>query len=243
MLSQADITSRLQYVTCCLAKKSDSIINGVMTGLECSDDHIEKFGIIDAMVNAIQNYTPLEVPAYGMVSITSNGAGTILVYVNAVLIGSAVGGSTAAITATNLATAINGQGSGFIAIASSIAVIIFAPPGLGSLENGAVITYTAATMTIVAQNFIGGQDGVILANIGLNNCLTESQVNDMFEYIGNYCGLCYPPHVNQQTITQGILTNRILTQSGSRILTESLSYIDWEVATVITSSDTLEYYI
>ena len=194
-LNQNDINIRLQYITCCLATKADELAKSYTLGLECADAHMKKLAMLDAMFEAIHAYVPQEVVAHGIINITSGNFGSVTAVVNAVTIGSANWNSGTSQTASDLAAAINALTSsngGFTATSAGSTILIYAPDGSGDSYNLTAITANV-TGNVVAttQPFDGGVDGLEEDDMD-DNCLTEAQIEDMFEYASKGCSICFP---------------------------------------------------
>ena len=224
-LNNTDIEVRLQKTICCLADKADCLVSNYTLGNDCADVYMKEFAMVDAMFMAIENYEAQEVPAKALVTIVSGGfgAGTITVLVGALTLGSGTWNATTGITglASVLTTSINSSTSttGYSATLYGSSVVVHAPAGNGSSFNGTVITANVTGVVVASANpFSGGIDGVLEEDLD-NNCLEESQILDMFEYISKWCGLCFAaPGSTYINSTSGVSFR--ITQGGDQRITE-----------------------
>lgn len=193
-MKQLDNTVRVQLLNCCIADLGEEISDRLFLGIsqDCQQTTLQ---LMIAFRDALACYKPNngETLATGTVTLTGGSSGTIVVKVNSLVINVAVTYATSlSNTASLLATAINNYLSNpnYTATANGAVVTISAAEESGDAPNDFVVSTTlTGTLTATTTNMTGGVD----ADTDLN-CLTQDEVDSMWDYVSKKCNLCFAPY-------------------------------------------------
>lgn len=207
-LSQQDLDVRLQWLGCCLADKAHSVANSYRIGKNCADEHMVELQLMVALMEVLTCYNILVTGVTEVLATTSipnfESVNSAINYAVSIDSTSIVATTAAVVDGTNLATqiaaAINaGTGThGYTASTSGTGkmnLIIVAPVGSGATANTYIATVTTdpgGIATDVSGNFSGGVTAVEEVTEE-DNCITEEEAQNIVEYLGNKCEICFAP--------------------------------------------------
>ena len=198
-MKQQDNNVRVQLLTCCISDKAKDISDKLFLGIP-QDCQQNTMNLMIAMKDALSCYKPNngEVLATGTLTLTAGNGNTITVFVNSVQICLPVTFITdLTTTATAIATAINAYTSNpdYTATSSGQVVTISAVEESGDSPNTFVVSYTTTSgggltsMTATVTAMTGGVDADVT-----KNCLTQTEVDSMWDYISSKCHICFAPY-------------------------------------------------
>lgn len=192
-LNETDFLIRLRLASCCSGTKGSELLSKIKIGAKDVDCKLKELQIIQGMIESLKCYKVLndtEVLATGSIEIVNLVLNeTFEFFINGVtLIGPRI------ITTTNIAVAgpaltafINSYQDVYTATYDSGTVTL-----TGTCKNyplDVVISGGDKQSVINTTDFHGGACEITEAD----NCLTEEQVQSMFNYIQTKCKLCFAP--------------------------------------------------
>jgi len=207
--SKQDIEVRAQLAACCAGRKASKLAKQLLNGSDCIEQSFREFSLLCKYIEILKCYkTPLPaIPAY--INYDANGwsGGTSfnLVFTFNFLIGGSnqvvVTGQTSIDGAlTAMAAAINTANNETIAeYDSEHNVLTIEYPTAGVIGNGKLLTAITTTgtgvptITPTTATFAGGVDEVTADDVADLNCVTEDQLQIIFENISKICNICFKP--------------------------------------------------
>jgi len=187
-LTQQDLDVRLQLINCCIGEKTADLLNKIKIGAKTVPCKLQELQIMQEMVEILKCYdvTLEEVLATGSITMNTSTPDTII---NVSVGGISISGDLLITTSdTNeqmsiLTDVINAYQSTYTATLNTdnVSYIIEIE---GTCTNQ-IITVESEN-TILIENL---EDGVCLTD----NCLTEEQVQSMFNWMAKKCGICFQP--------------------------------------------------
>lgn len=230
-LNQQDIDVRLQLSACCAGDLGDTMAKAFMYGKSCADKHLRDLQVLVGYIESVSCYKIItdETLATATVTIGTNAGGeTLTLKINSnqglITLGSATWATSNNATGAALATSINAGTAthGYTASNNSGVVTITAATGTGSYPNGLALSKTG-TMAVTLTDIAGGVDEV--KDDDGTNCLTEKQVNDIFEAIEEICELCFAAPGTSYASQYESSSTRITEQAATRITEDSVTRI------------------
>jgi len=185
-LTQQDLDVRLQLINCCIGEKTADLLAKIKIGAKTVPCKLQELQIMQEMIEILKCYdvTLEEVLATG--SITMNTS-TLDTTINVSVGGISISGDLVITTSdtneqmTILCDLINSYQSTYVAVLNTdnVSYIIEI---IGTCSNQ-IVTVDSQD-TILIENLSGG---ICLTD----NCLTEEQVQSMFNWMAKKCGICF----------------------------------------------------
>lgn len=187
-LTQQDLDVRLQLINCCIGEKTADLLAKIKIGAKTVPCNLQELQVMQEMIEILKCYdvTLEEVLATGSVTMNSSTPDTII---NVSIGGISISGDLVITTSdTNAQTAIlcdliNSFQSTYTAVLNTDNVQ-YVIELTGTCTNQLVTVESEDT--IVIEDLEGG---VCLTD----NCLTEVQVQAMFNWMAKKCGICFQP--------------------------------------------------
>ena len=207
--SKQDIEVRLQLSTCCAGRKASKLAKQLLHGSDCLEQSFREFSLLSNYIEILKCYkTPLDaIPAY--INYNANGwsGGTNfnLIFTFNFLIGVSnqvvVTGQTSIDGAlTAMAAAINtANGETIAEYDEEHNILTIEYPTAGIIGNGKLLSAITAsgvgvpTITPTTATFAGGVAEVTAEDVEDLNCVTEDQLQIIFENISKICNICFKP--------------------------------------------------
>ncbi len=229
---------RLHKMSCCIADKASKLADKIKLGLSCEKDKLT-LEVLVAYYDALKCYqTETPSRSVGSFRLAKNSTiitgETVELYINGVLICSVVAVNDDLYDLlVSIMDEINNNTStpeDYTAIFDGVDTITIYSVSTDNIINGypvVVLTDTDYLISFDIRNMQEGNDGADI------NCLTQIQVNKIWDHVAKLCGLCFAPYGSQYidpTLTdESIFTFfRIIQEDGNYILQENNSFIKTE---------------
>lgn len=197
--NQTDINKRIQLAYCCIGDLGDIVRKDLLYGKSCLKADFKKLKKAIVLLKAICNYTAISsaTSSTGSFSLTGTN-GSVKIRVNNVPVSGTVNFNADLNTTTaDIVTSINNTTSfpvNYTAVQSPglPKVTLTAPAASGDQPNGDIITAdVTGDMSLSGSNSTLIMAGGFPLIIDGDNCLTETEMQLVFENLSEICKDCY----------------------------------------------------
>jgi hypothetical protein len=188
IFNQTDFTVRLQTINCCISTLTNQLLTKIKIGSKDVDCKLKELQVIQEMFEVLKCYNVNdETLSTGIIEIIEINPGDVVsIFIGGTLIGTGTaGGSNEANAMIGLANIINAT--------QTVYTATFDPDySKGAIRITGICNNLPITYTLVGDP---GSEIIVTGLTGgvcINNCLTDTQVSSMMDYIFTKCGECIP---------------------------------------------------